>query len=343
MLRVLIPLLIALLSLPCRSQDVSFLQHIRQDSCPDLHIALNWRTLEKQKKEKAYHTCQTKILIQGRDTLHLPARIKTRGNMRLSICAYPPLKLKFDKADLARCHLSDLNEMDIVHPCHDGETYDQFLLREYMAYKIWEIVSPYHFKTQLVRLHYHNEDGSAAHESSYAILVENAEEVADRLGARRNKTPVISHNAIDRLPMLHVALFQFMIGNTDWHITSRHNLEFFGVPGHSLLVTVPYDFDYSGLVSAPYAAPHLSLDLPSVSIRYYQGWCYEEEEVARVLQVYHDNKERILALPSMIPGLDERSVKHTTDYLNDFYDIIENPHKLKHQIIRHCDMWPVKK
>lgn len=326
-----------------RAQEPSFLQSLHPDTLSDLYLTLDWRTIEKYRKDKAYHACDARVSLPGRDTLQLPARIKTRGNMRLSICAYPPLKLKFDKADLARHRLSAMNEMDIVHPCHDGEPYDQYLLREYLAYKIWEILSPYHFKTRLVRLHYVDPDGTAAHDSTCAILVENGEELAHRLNARRNKTPVISQNAIDRLPMLRVALFQFMIGNTDWHITSRHNLEFLGVPGHSLLVTVPYDFDYSGLVSAPYAVPHLSLDLPSVSIRYYQGWCHEEEEVRQILQVFLANKEQILALPHTIPGFDERSVKYTSDYLLDFYDIIENPQKLKNQILRHCDMWPVVK
>jgi hypothetical protein len=74
-----------------------------------------------------------------------------------------------------------------------------------------------------------------------------------------------------------VALFEFMIGNTDWFIQNRHNLEFVVVPGHNLLVPIPYDFDYSGLVNAPYAVHHTSLELPSVEIRYYQGWCYSEE------------------------------------------------------------------
>jgi hypothetical protein len=217
------------------------------------------------------------------------------------------------------------------------------VLREFLAYKLWEILSPYHFKVQLLNLRYQELDGTPAYEPTYAFFLEHTEELTARLGASRNKTQIISKNAIDKEILLHVALFQFMIGNTDWMSLNRHNLEFIGHPGHQFLVTIPYDFDYSGLVGATYAAHHESLDLSAIAIRYYQGNCFPEEEVQRALGVFIDQKENILAMPSRIQGFNERSVKLTTAYLESFFDIIEHPQKRRNQIIRHCDMWPVNK
>jgi hypothetical protein len=323
-------------------QDISLLHSIRQDSAIDLYLRVDWKHIEKTKKDKVYMPCEVHLSSNSRDSISIEANVKTRGHMRLEICSFPPLKLKFDKSELAKHDLSPLNEMDIVHRCHDGVLYNQYLLREYLAYKIWEEISPYHFKTQLVHMHYVNPDGSNAHESNYAFLVENSEEVVDRLGGRRYKTPVISRTSLDKKEFLAVALFQFMIGNTDWHIPSRHNLDFVAIPGHTLLVAIPFDFDYSGLVDAPYAAAHESLKLSSVNIRYYQGWCHSGQEVNDALEIFRDKKERILSLPNLIEGLDEKSIKHLTTYISDFYEIIENPKKLENQIIRHCDMWPVE-
>ena len=172
--------------------------------------------------------------------------------------------------------------------------------------------------------------------------MENTEELVERIGARRNKTPVISSSAVEKEPMLLVALFEYMIGNTDWYITNRHNLEFVAIPGFKVLVPIPYDFDYSGLVSAPYAAHHASIDLPSVTTRYYQGKCATEEEVHKILKPFFDQKEKILMTPHYIQGLNEKSVNYTISYLNSFFDIIENPKKLENLIMEHCDMWPVK-
>ena len=322
-------------------QAPSFLQEIKQDSAIDLYLSLNWKELEKHKMEKAYCSAKIDVPEQAGDSIVMEVKVRTRGHMRLDICSFPPIKIKFDKADLEKHSLSSLNEMDLVNHCHEGEQYEQYLLREYMAYKLFELISPYSFHVQLVKLHYLNQEGGEAHETSYAFLVENPEELVARLHGQQNKNKIVSKNAIERETFLQVCLFQFMIGNTDWYIPTRHNLEFIGVPPHKLLVTVPFDFDYAGLVGTPYSAPHESLELASTSIRYYQGWCESEEEVKNALKVFTDQKEKILDMCNHIQGFNERSKKFTRDYLQEFFDIIENPKKLKNQVVEHCDMWPV--
>src|SRR5512146_1115263 len=122
--------------------------------------------------------------IPSKDSLAMNAKVRTRGHMRLEICDYPPLKLKIDKDDLSKYQLTDFNEMDVVNHCDQGEAYDQLLLKEYLAYKLWELVSPNYFKTQLIRLHYQNMEGTEVHEPAPAFLLENTEEMAKRLGGR---------------------------------------------------------------------------------------------------------------------------------------------------------------
>ena len=318
------------------------LQSIKQDSALDVYLTLDWKQIEKLKNEKTYVPASVKLVTGKQDTLNFSAKVRTRGHMRLEICAFPPLKLKIEKGDLSSLGLSDMNEMDIVNHCDESDFHDQLLLKEYLAYKLWELVSPYSFKVQLIRLHYLKADGSQAYETAYAFLMENTEELVERLGGRRNKTPVISSNAVEKEPMLRVALFEYMIGNTDWYITNRHNLEFVVIPDHKVLVPIPYDFDYSGLVDAPYAAHHESIELSSVSIRYYQGGCATSEEINKILKTFLDQKEKILMTPRHIQGLNEKSINYSTAYLKGFYDIIENPKKLENLILEHCDMWPVK-
>lgn len=324
------------------TQPVSFLHEMQQDSAFDVYLKLDWKNLEKHKKDKAYQSSTVCCTTPAKDALSMSAKVRTRGHMRLEICDYPPLKLKIDKEDLSKYHLSSLNEMDIVNHCEANEQSDQLLLKEYLVYKLWELVSPHYFKTQLIRLHYQNQDGTEVHATSPAFLVENTEELVARLGGREIKNNIISKNAIDRQPFLRFCLFEFMIGNTDWYIPTRHNIEFVGIPGYNLLVTIPYDFDYSGLVHATYAIPHETLKLPDVAIRYYQGWCHTEAEVRGQLQVFLDQKENILAMPYHIQGLSEKSIHQAVEYLQDFYGIIENPKKLENQIVKHCDMWPVQ-
>ncbi|MDQ3016571.1 MAG: hypothetical protein M3R25_07635, partial [Bacteroidota bacterium] len=245
-------ILFMLITANAEGQPRSFLQQLPQDTVVDVFVTLDWKALERKKMDKAYIPATAHVgAVTGAQEMNL--KVKTRGHMRLSICAYPPLKLKFNKSDLSLRACSDMNEMDLVHPCHNGEAYDQFLLREYLAYKLYRLLSPYSFETRLIRMHYLNSDKTEEHEPTYAFLVENEEELVDRLNGKRYNSSTISRNSIEHESYLLMSLFQFMIGNTDWHMPSRHNLEFIVIQGHPLLISVPFDFDYSGLVSAPYA------------------------------------------------------------------------------------------
>ncbi len=335
-------LVVILVDFQLFGQEPSILQLMGQDKAVDLYLTTNWKELERKKNDKVYVPAQITVIADDGRRLELDMKVKTRGHMRLSICTYPPLKLKIDKSDLASHACSDLNELDLVHPCHNGDEYDQYLLREYLAYKIYQAISPYSFEVRLIRLHYLNPDQSEAHESTYAFLVENEEEFVARFGAKSYNSPTISRNSIEHEAYLRMSLFQFMIGNTDWHMPSRHNLEFVGIPGHPLLISIPYDFDYSGLVSAPYAAHHESIKLSSVEVRYYQGWCEPPADLEKQINLFLVKKNEILALPQHVEGLNAKSLEHIHSYLTDFYTILENPKKLENQIARHCDMWPVK-
>ena len=322
-------------------QQASIFRLMQCDSILDVTISLDWKELEKQKLEKAYVPAHLQFPSDSGKLISVDLKVRTRGHMRLSICSNPPLKLKFDKSDLNKYCLSPLNEIDLIQHCQQGEQYEQYILREYLAYKIYQELSPLSFNVQLVRIHYLNPDGSMAHESSIGYIMENGEEFVDRIGGKTIATPVMSQNSVDRSYFLKVCLFEYMIGNTDWFIKTRHNMEFVISPGFSLLVTVPYDFDYSGLVSAPYAVPYEGLPLTSVTTRYYQGRCESKVELMNVINDFIRKKDSILKLCYDIPGLNDRSIKHVTDYIEEFYTIIENPKKIDNLIMAHCDMWPV--
>ncbi len=341
MKRLLGSLFFWLIILDLQGQATSVFKLLQQDTVADMFLTIDWKQLEKKKKEKEYYPAHLEFRSSDQKLVSMDLKVRTRGNMRLEICSSPPLKLKFDKNELARHSLAPHNEIDLVQPCHTGELYDQFILREYLAYKLYQVVSPYSYQVQLVRIHYQSTGGGEAHEPKIAILVENTEELVDRIGGRKNKTAIISKNALDAESILKVSLFEFMIGNTDWFIQSRHNLEFVAVPGHSLLITVPYDFDYSGLVSTPYAAHHESIDLPTVALRYYQGKCAPKEQVLAALNIFKEKKEILLNMYRQIPGMKDYSIKHVQNYLEDFFTIIENPKKTESHILQHCDMWPV--
>ena len=96
------------------------LNSIRQDGALDLYLSVDWKDIARNKQDKVYQACMVRLSSDRQDSLLIVGKVKTRGHMRLEICSFPPLKLKFDKSELAKCGLSPLNEMDIVQQCHEG-------------------------------------------------------------------------------------------------------------------------------------------------------------------------------------------------------------------------------
>ena len=327
--------------LEVQSQAHSVFSLMRSDSITNIWLSLDWKELQKTKEAKEYLPAKIRFKPQTGDSITMNVKVRARGHMRLDICYFPPLKLKFAKEDLSLFSLSEHNELDLVHHCQPGEQYEQLILKEFLAYKLYQIVSPVSYQVHLVRVHYLNKDGTTAHPPTIGFVVEHSEELVSRVEGKCIKAPSISQHSVDQEWMLKVALFQYMIGNTDWFVRTRHNLEFIVLPGYSLMVTIPYDFDYSGLVSAPYATHHESIKLPIVLLRYYQGRCAPADTVMKVVNEFVLKKHEFLAMPSMIYGLNERSARFTRDYLQDFFSILEDPKKLDFHILRHCDRWPV--
>jgi hypothetical protein len=74
-----------------------------------------------------------------------------------------------------------------------------------------------------------------------------------------------------------VALFQYMIGNTDWSIVRERNVTLLlGEDGYQR--PLPFDFDMSGLVNAHYAGPAPGLPIDDVTERFYLGFCDPETD-----------------------------------------------------------------
>ena len=64
-----------------------------------------------------------------------------------------------------------------------------------------------------------------------------------------------------------MSVFQYMVGNTDWSMVRFHNVEVSRTP-RGVYVPVPYDFDWTGLVSTRYARPNEGLGIRSVRQRF---------------------------------------------------------------------------
>ena len=81
--------------------------------------------------------------------------VKPRGKFRRRVCDFPPLKLKFSKDQLEAAGLSKHNDLKLVTHCMEADEYNESLImKEYLAYKMYNELTPNSFRVQLVRITY---------------------------------------------------------------------------------------------------------------------------------------------------------------------------------------------
>jgi hypothetical protein len=100
--------------------------------------------------------------------------------------------------------------------------------------------------------------------------------------------------------------------------------------------TIPYDFDQSGLVDAPHAAPNERFGLRTVRDRLYRGRCSNNDHLPSTLRQFNDKRSDIEALIKDQRGLSKRKGKAMLSYINEFYDTINNPRHLNRDIVKKC-------
>ena len=128
----------------------------------------------------------------------------------------------------------------------------------------------------------------------------------------------------DSLSMATVAVFEYMIGNTDWSVPYLHNIRLLD-NGQTGSLPVPYDFDHAGIVEAKYALPAEQLGIESVRERVYRGLAYPMPVFQQVFDKFNQVKPQFYALYQANSRLDKAYVKRTLKYLDEFYALINKP------------------
>ena len=268
--------------------------------------------------------------------------IRTRGRFRhnTKTCPFAPLRLNFRKTKGTLLAKSD--KMKLVTHCRTGSRrYEQAVLREYLAYRILNIVTDWSFRVRLLRVRYVESGTDEEVVMSYAFLIEHDDQLAKRIGMKVDDSESTSIAALDGAHTNVVSLFQYLIGNTDFSPIKAmpgesccHNYVL--LKNDTTQISVPYDFDISGLASPPHARPNPRFKLSSVKERLYRGRCANNEHLEPNLQIFRERRPAIYALVAGLEGMGGSDRKKTTRYIDDFYKVIDTPRLLQRDIVKDC-------
>ncbi len=271
--------------------------------------------------------------------------IRTRGRFRRQarVCPFAPLRLDFRKSSVRGTVFAKSDKLKLVTHCRTGSNrYAQSLLAEYMAYRIFNLVTDRSFRVRPLQVRYVDSEGEDEVLDVFAFVIEHRDQLGKRLGLKANDA---TETEIEMLDAAHTnlgSLFQFMIGNTDFSPIRTspgepccHNNMLFGeTPGQ--ILAIPYDFDQSGIVNAPHGAPNPRFGLRNVRDRLYRGRCANNEHVDTSVRTFLEQKGAIYALFDEHPGFSNYTRRQTRRFLDEFFDILENPKKREARLVRRC-------
>lgn len=301
-------------------------------------------TLLKKRPEEEYLDGSFYYTEVDGNEKRLDLKLQTRGRYRRqkSTCNFPPVRLNWRKGQVKETVFANQDKLKLVTHCQTRrDRYEQLVLREYLAYRTLMALTDRSKRARLMRITWIDTDGKYDPLEKYGFVIEDDDNVGDRIGMEEVSSSGLNYSDLDPAHTNLVNLFEFMIGNTDYSLIRGpadddccHN----AVPytDGTIMRSIPYDLDFSGLVNAPYAEPNPQFKIRSVRTRVYRGRCANNELLPATIQRFQDNKADIYAVIDELTGLDNKNRLQVIAYYDDFYELISDPGEVEKEVIREC-------
>ncbi len=332
---------------PWPSVEVLKERHGRSDTLPlfadadplPMTIAADFKAVTKDRDPESRKRFDAELRTtraDGRvDVMHV--KLGTRGHFRLMArnCDMPPLRVEFAKDEVKGTVFDGQSWLKLGTYCKDSGDYEQYTLKEYLTYKIFNLLTNQSFRARLVKTTFVDSKSGKTIASRYGLFLEHDNDVARRMEGRTVELQRLAFKDLDGDTLNLMMVFEYMIGNTDYSIYALHNVRVVQKPDRTLY-PIPYDFDISGLVHPPYAIPAAQLPIKSVTDRFYRGPCRTPEQINPILATVIAKKDQVMALYDSLPDLKKELRKEARDYLEDFYSTIKSDKNAKRVFTDNC-------
>lgn len=276
------------------------------------------------------------------EDVSLDIKIRARGKFRRQKenCAFPPLRINFRKSNTTLFANSDKLKL-VTHCRNRSNAYEQTVYKEYLAYRMFNVLTDWSFRARLLQVRYVEVTDGEEIANAPAFFIEDDKQLAKRIGMKRDKSESTSVEALDAAHTNLSSVYQYLIGNTDFSPIKGppgepccHNYVLMRNDGSQ--ISIPYDFDNSGLANPPHARPNPRFGLASVKQRLYRGRCTNNALLDSTFQLFRDKQEEMYGLVNDLEGLGNSDRKKTIRYMNDFYKIIDSERQVNYRFRDAC-------
>jgi len=304
------------------AQQQSIFDVLSHKEVLEFTLETNVNDLKTNRKTEEYQTGFIRFSDADKIEQAWKVKVRPRGKFRRRNCAMPPLKLKFKKAELATAGLAEFNDLKLVTHCSESKLEaKEWLAKEYIAYKLYNELTPNSFRVQMVKITYLDVP-TGKKTKNWGFLIEDKKQVASRMGATIHKNDRFNIENVDVEHEKLMTVYQYLIGNEDWDMAMVRNLKLMNKNGK--LIPVPYDFDFSGLVNTNYAIPNTNYGLASITDRYYLGTIQPDNDISATLKFFKSKQKNLVKTIRNFKTLNFEGRATTTDYVQSFYQNLDD-------------------
>ncbi|MBI1227290.1 MAG: hypothetical protein GC192_18810 [Bacteroidetes bacterium] len=309
-----------------------FFDLLPADKVTEINITSNFDSIKANIRNKEYEDGIFEVKHSRKSSTKFSVRLRPRGKSRRMICEFPPLKLKFHKDSLNANGFESFNEYKLVTHCMENDGSEVNIIREYLVYQLFRLLTPYSFKASLAEITYRNTGKSFKKTTQLGIIIEDAESMAARNNCHTMSRKIIQLDSLHLNQEKIMSVFQYMVGNADWSYMMARNTELIQQEDGQI-VPVPYDFDYAGLVAAPYARANAALGQKTVLDRVFLGNAKSYEELRVIFSYFKSKKEAIISTIDDFDRLDMETKTEMINYLEGFFELIEDKNRVETEML----------
>lgn len=303
----------------------------------ELSLSFDIAKYVREKPKEEYLDAILTVHISEEDSINGKIRVRSCGDFRNKYCKLPPIQMNFKKTEFLNDNLRRLGKVKLYTHCITG--CEEYLFKEYMVYRLYNVLTEYSFRVRLARITYNDIYNKKKPVTSYGFFIEPMDLLVERLNAIPvGIVPLTQRNILPEM-IDRMAIFSYMIGNTDWSVSNQHNCKILmkkdlDRPDHDIII--PFDFDYSGIVNTSYAVPGEGLNIKSVCERIYIGMCRSEEDFIRAMKEFSDKKEEFYRIIRECDPISDKGKKEMISYLDEFYKLVNDRNTIVKVILKEC-------
>ncbi len=260
-------------------------------------------------------------------------QLRPRGKSRRDrqVCRFPPLRLNFQKNAVEGTIFENQNVLKLVTHCENSAAFQRYVLKEYLAYRIFNLLSDVSFRVRLLNVTYEETESNRKDIERVGFLIEHKRRLGARFGTEEAEVKRIQPKVLEPEQASIAELFQFLVSNTDYSFIAGppddekccHNAVLLLGPDDTL-IPVPYDLDRTGFVDPPNGLPDENLGQKSFRDRLFRGFCRDPAYLDAAIAKANAQRETILALVRNQEGLTGGDVKTAERFIESFYRIIND-------------------